>query len=282
MTDRSAFITALRLLGKAIPSDRLRTAIYLNGIMKPRKFFRKSINTFYRMDLIYDVISEFKDNYRGDFSILEFGVADGYSFTKQLYATKYLGMEDRITVHGFDSFEGMPEAAALKDQDLVSNAGWLKGQYKGDYDSLVDYCEGRYKNYALHKGYFEQSLTDEVIAEIEKNIPILLWIDCDYYSSAKVIFDRLIPHIPTGCVVYFDEYEFNFGSRFTGEARIVDEVNRGLFGDGIELVLDTNLSWDSQRVYRFINSNMQKGYERVAPVNKVDDLRRRTNDSPLP
>jgi hypothetical protein len=56
--------------------------------------------------------------------------------------------------------------------------------------------------------------------------------------------------LPTGCVVYFDDYDFNFGSRLTGEARLVAEVNRGLFGQGIEVVLDRRLSWHTDRVYR--------------------------------
>ena len=59
--------------------------------------------------------------------------------------------------------------------------------------------------------------------------------------------------MPSGCVIYFDEYEFNFGSRFTGESRLIHEINRGEFGDGIELVLDSDLSWDLRRCYRFIN-----------------------------
>ena len=68
------------------------------------------------MDHIYDVLREFGRFYDGRFSILEFGVADGYSFTKKLYATQYLGMEDRVMVHGFDTFAGLPEMADPADE----------------------------------------------------------------------------------------------------------------------------------------------------------------------
>ena len=85
-----------------------------------RRFLRKSIGGFYRMDHIYEVCKEFRSLYEGKFSILEFGVADGYSFTKKLYATRYFGMEDRVMVHGFDTFEGLPEIHDPKDRALVT------------------------------------------------------------------------------------------------------------------------------------------------------------------
>ncbi len=46
------------------------------------------------MDHIYDVLKEFK-RIEGKFSILEFGVAEGVSFTKHLFATKYMRMDDK-------------------------------------------------------------------------------------------------------------------------------------------------------------------------------------------
>jgi len=282
MADKSAFITFLRLIGKLLPGDYLKTTFYLNCIAKPRKFLHLALDSFYRMDHIYDVLSEFKNTYKGKFSILEFGVADGYSFTKKLYATRYLKMEDRVIVHGFDSFEGMPESFDLRDQDMIANDGWVKGEFKASYESLDEYCRKHYCNYRLYKGYFEDTVNKEFLESLETCLPILIWIDCDYYTSAKTVFERLIPYIPSGCLVYFDEVEFNFGSRFTGEARIIYEINHGLFGDGIELVLDTNLSLNSKRIYRFINCNARSEYEKSHRENTSGILRRRINDSPLP
>ena len=94
--------------------------------------------------------------------------------------------------------------------------------------------------------------------------------------------ERLIPYLPTGCVVYFDEFEFNFGSRFTGEARLVHEINTGQFGDGIELVLDRELSMDLSRCYRFININATTLLERQRELEQAGFVHQRGNDSPLP
>lgn len=281
MADKSPFMTFLRLFGGLFPGDRLKTSAYLNLVHRPRRFLRNAAYSFYRMDHIYDVISEFRSTYSGNFSILEFGVADGYAFTKKLYASKYLGMEDRIVVHGFDTFEGMPATADTRDQAIVGD-GWVEGQFKGNHERLSEYCERRYKNFRLHKGFFSDTLTPEFLESLRRDLPMLIWIDCDYYTSTRSIFERLIPYIPTGCVIYFDEYEFNYGSRFTGEARVVHEMNQGAFGEGLELVLDRELSLSLSRVYRFINVAAASHFERLRPRNDPSDLRRRSNDSPFP
>ena len=128
-----ASIILLKAISFVIPSDYLRTFFYLNLIQKPRKFLRTIINSFYRMDHIYEVINEFTKNYKGNFSVLEFGVAAGNSFTKMLYATKYLGVADRVTVHGFDSFEGMHSTTDRRDHDIVTDDNWAEGQFKSSY-----------------------------------------------------------------------------------------------------------------------------------------------------
>lgn len=275
------FLSILKLIEKLIPGTYLKTFIYLNIIAAPRKFLRKFSGGFYRMDHIYDVFKEFKHQYKGDYSVLEFGVADGYSFTKKLYAARYLGMEQRVMVHGFDTFEGLPEVTTSADDALIEGNDWQAGHYRGRYDNLREYCQGKYQNFQLHKGLFEETLTDDFLQSLVDRPPILIWIDCDYYSSTKAVFDCLIPYIPTGCVIYFDDIYFNFSSRFTGEMRAVWELNHGKFGEGLELVRDAALSLDSNRIYRFVNINQKKGYELVTP-DVADPVRQRRNDSPLP
>ena len=282
MNDRSPLITFLRFAGRLFPGNWLKTFAYRVLIYRPRKLLRNVLYAFYRQEHVYDVLSEFSRRYTGDFSILEFGVADGYSFTRKLYATRYLKVEDRVTVHGFDSFEGMPGSEDDRDQDVIADDGWVEGQFVASYYASDAYCKARCRNYRLHRDTFETTLNDQVLAEFERRPPILVWIDCDYYTSARVVFERLIPYIPSGCVIYFDEYEFNHGSRFTGEARIVHEINQGQFGEGVELVLDTDLSLASKRVSRFINLNARTQFVPRVKTNLPTALRRRTNDSPFP
>ncbi len=62
--------------------------------------------------------------------------------------------------------------------------------------------------------------------------------------------------------------------------RAVHEINRGDFGDGIELVPDRHLSWESNRVYRFVNLNARVQHQLKAV--REDGLRLRGDDSPFP
>ena len=187
-----------------MPGNYLKTFVYLNLIDAPRRFLRLSLAQFYRYDDVYAVIRECKRAYRGNFSILEFGVSDGYSFTKILYATRYLKMDRRITVHGFDSFEGMPAPVDARDLEQVKGSTWVAGEFKGRYESLQAYCESRYQNFRLHKGYFEGQLAArESRRSSRSRFRCLSGFDCDYHSSARTAFERLLPYVPNGCMFLF-------------------------------------------------------------------------------
>lgn len=285
---RSAFtrvpasVVLLGLLSRLLPNDFLRTFVFLNLVAKPRRFFRTLINSFYRMEHIYTVLGEFSKSYKGQFSVLEFGVASGYTFTKMLYATHYLKVSNRFTVHGFDSFEGMHKTDVREDKDIVTDDNWVVGQFKSSKEELESYCGSKYSNFELHKGMFDDTLTPALLEKFEREPPVLVWIDCDYYSSARSVMEKLIPVLPNGCVIYFDEPEFNYGSRFTGETRLIHEINSGVLGDQIELVLDPELSLNTRRIYRFINAAQDARLEPYRKINHREFGRKRGNDSPLP
>lgn len=282
---KPAPIRALRALSKLLPGEYLKTAFYLNVIDAPRRLLRDALFSFYRYDHVYALLKEFSRTGRGHFSVLEFGTSDGYSFVKLLYATRYLGLTDRVIVHGFDSFEGMPLAADEKDLDFSRGDDWLPGEFKGRYEELDEYCARRYNNYRLHRGYFESSIDADFLASLRTHPPILIWVDCDYYSSARTVLERLLDHIPNGCVLYFDDFDnLNFGSRFTGEACLVHELNSGKFGENVELIPDQRLSLYSRRIYRFFRMPPNRIYDDidVADRHAVDHVRRRSDGSPLP
>jgi hypothetical protein len=94
------------------------------------------------------------------------------------------------TIHGFDSFEGLPD-----DWSYV-----LKGTFGEIEGRLPDVPE----NVQLYKGWFEDTLP--VWAEEHSDSSIsLLRIDCDIYSSTKAIFDSLGHLVSPGTWLLFDE-----------------------------------------------------------------------------
>jgi len=282
-TKRPGMIRLLQGVARLLPGEYLKTAFYLNCVDRPRRLLRDALFAFYRYDHVYAALREFAQSSSRRFSVLEFGTSDGYSFVKLLYATRYLGLERRVTVHTFDSFEGMPPSTDSRDRNWFNGDDWAPGQFRGNFQALDDYCAQRYSNYEIHRGCFEDSIDARFLASLTEEPPVLIWIDCDYYSSARTVLTRLIDRIPNGAVIYFDEFDnLNFGSRLTGEARLVHEINSGLLGDNIELIPDLRLSLQSRRIYRFLKIPPNRLLFAAEFRNETDQVRRRSDGSPLP
>ena len=117
---------------------------------------------------------------------LEFGVWRGR--TINFIAEHCDGM-----VHGFDSFEGLPE-------------DWTADYQQGHFTTQGTLPSVR-SNVQLHVGWFDQTLPDFVREHPE---PIaFMHVDCDLYSSTKTAFDAVADRIVPNTVIVFDEY-FNY------------------------------------------------------------------------
>jgi hypothetical protein len=112
----------------------------------------------------------------------EFGVGSGRTIN-------YIASIVTAQVHGFDSFEGLPE-------DYMD--GLPKGTFKREMLPKVQ------SNVVLHKGWFDQSLP--VFKEAYKAPLSFLHMDADLYSSTKTVFDILGDRIVPGTVIQFDEF----------------------------------------------------------------------------
>ena len=112
---------------------------------------------------------------------LEFGVASGLTIN-------HLAKQIAEKIHGFDSFEGLPE-------------DWQTGYEKGHFAQKAPLVE---KNVVLHVGWFDKTLPPFVREHPE---PVaFLHVDCDLYSSTKEVFRQLDDRVTIGSVIVFDEY----------------------------------------------------------------------------
>jgi hypothetical protein len=117
--------------------------------------------------------------------VLEFGVATGA--TVNFIAERVEG-----TVHGFDSFAGLPE-------------DWRPDYPKGMFQRPTPPAVRENVNLVI--GWFEDTLADFVRAH--PGPVAFLHMDCDLYSSTATVLRHLRPRIAQGTIIVFDEY-FNY------------------------------------------------------------------------
>jgi predicted O-methyltransferase YrrM len=122
---------------------------------------------------------------------MEFGVYHGESL-------RVIANSTDNTVHGFDSFDGLPEAWSVGTERRAS--GLEPGGAYTTYGQIPDAPA----NVMLHPGWFDDTLPLFAGQYVDKIA--FMNIDCDIYSSTKSIFDCLGDRIKAGTVIVFDEY----------------------------------------------------------------------------
>lgn len=118
--------------------------------------------------------------------VVEFGVHKGHSLT--ILADRF----PDLTVHGFDSFEGLPEAWTGSREDA------------GAFDVGGNPPELPVSNVEFHVGWFDRTVPEFADATSE---PFrFVHLDADLYSSTRTVFEGLSDRFVPGTVMVFDEY----------------------------------------------------------------------------
>jgi Macrocin-O-methyltransferase (TylF) len=133
---------------------------------------------------------------------LEFGVHTGKSIN---FSAKRV----KSDIHGFDSFDGLPEF-------------WRDGYDKGVF-SLGSKLPKVQSNVILHPGWFDKTLPEFIKTLAPDDVIAFLHIDCDLYSSTKTIFDELGIYIQPKTIILFDDY-FNHPHWQQGEHKAFLEL----------------------------------------------------------
>ena len=124
-----------------------------------------------------------------DGTLAEFGVYKGASLAQ---IAKFF--PDR-TVHGFDSFVGLPEAWGAKAA--------------GAFDIGAKPPQLSVSNVEFHVGWFNDTIP--VFAQKYSGPLAFAHLDADLYSSTKTVFDALGDWFVAGTIVVFDDYFGYFG-----------------------------------------------------------------------
>jgi predicted O-methyltransferase YrrM len=128
----------------------------------------------------------------------EFGVFRGESLN-------YLArLAPAHILHGFDSFEGLPE-------------DWRTGYHRGLFRTAIPKVQS---NVRLHVGWFADTLP-AFLEETDADAAFL-HVDADLYSSTHEVLESLQQRIVPGTVIVFDDF-FNFPGWREGEYRAFRE-----------------------------------------------------------
>ena len=130
------------------------------------------------------------DQARKEGLVVELGVR--YGMSTRWIAERLAAGEK---VHGFDSFQGLPETWHVRAEGSYSTHGELP-----EVPPSVE----------LHVGLFGATLPPFLAAHASPAAPIrFLNVDCDLYSSTKTALDLAGGRIVPGTVLVFDEYIIN-------------------------------------------------------------------------
>lgn len=119
-------------------------------------------------------------------SYLEFGVFKGDSLR---HWTTLLKHPDTY-LHGFDSFEGLPEVWGQVDREYLNVGG-----------TMPKFDDKRVK---LFKGWFSDTLPGYVV-NFKPHPNLVIYLDADLYSSTAFVLKQLWPFVQVGTIIIFDE-----------------------------------------------------------------------------
>jgi hypothetical protein len=129
-------------------------------------------------------------------------------------------------IHGFDSFEGMPEALnqdALPTGQIVYHQGVLS------QTSLAMVMQkmkvfGHQDRVIFHKGFFQDSMPGVIMADSRLSFVL---VDCDQYAGTKYCLEFLYNKVNPGGMILIDDYFLPENLDTPGVKIAVDEFLRG-------------------------------------------------------
>jgi len=201
-----SFKQLLTFLGAILPESFLHSLQMILNYMKLGRWNRAQgfvypIRYPHRSQVFNVVAEKIKDE---RVLYLEFGVYQGSSMRWWSEALK----NPASILHGFDSFEGLPES--FDDAGGKYARGWFSTD--GQVPKLDD------PRVTFFKGWFDRTLPGYIPPDHDV---LVINIDADLYSSTIFVLNTLHPHFKKGTYLYMDDM-----SRPDHEPRAMEEFMR--------------------------------------------------------
>lgn len=148
----------------------------------------------------------------------EFGCHSGRTYSATLLASKFLKFE--LENFAFDSFEGLPKT--LKKEDGIFESGTFYTE-KDDFVKIIKKRTGiLLQDEQLIQGYYEKSLTAELVKKLPKSVGFV-HIDVDLYSSTVTVLEFIKKFLVSGTVILFDDWYCFPPGKEMGERKALNE-----------------------------------------------------------
>ena len=151
----------------------------------------------------------------GDY--LEFGCCSGNTFRLAYQESRKLNFNCKLWA--FDSFNGLPSPSSHKDE----HPRWKEGSMSISVDEFITICRNNRipdSAYNIIPGFYK-----DTIGKLESLSPgfptdiALAYIDCDMYSSTKIVLEFLAKRLKHGMIIVFDDYYCLSSTAMSGERR---------------------------------------------------------------
>jgi hypothetical protein len=146
-------------------------------------------------------------------SVVECGVFRGFGLMTWAHLSAVLEPANLTRrIYGFDSFEGFPEVTDRDRNPRLSPApGGLRADSYAELQALIhvydaDRFLGHIDKVHLIKGDVVKTVP-EFVAQNQHLVVSLLFLDLDLYEPTRTAIDQLLPRIPKGGIIAFDELD---------------------------------------------------------------------------
>lgn len=117
----------------------------------------------------------------------------------------------------FDSFEGMPEPEGIDRETFLT--GGMNQTSQADFRRLCREHGIPDEKLITIEGFYESSLSESTAARLLPRRATVVYVDCDFYSSAAAALAFSKQFLQRGTVIVFDDWNLYFGDPDRGERR---------------------------------------------------------------
>jgi hypothetical protein len=199
---------------KSLISDQL-AKLLLSETVKDKYFFSSSAHqNLGRYEFFFNAFKALSFNgIEGDYA--EFGSCGAYTIALAHRAARQ--HKHRAKLWAFDSFQGLPKWEGNEDE----HPAWREGSMKTTLDEFHKKCALKgipREEYETVPGFYNESLP-VMPADADPHDIALAYIDCDLYSSTKVVLEFLEPRLKHGMIIGLDDYFCYSSTQVSGKGK---------------------------------------------------------------